>query len=60
MNLTKIGQVKMAIDGFLSNQKVQTYDVVRPVVQLGKYKHKITAIVKDDLKTTIKTKVLKM
>ena len=59
LNLKEVGKVSMAIDGFLSNKKLQTYAVVRPVIRLGRYKCKVTAVVKDDMNTRIVNKGLK-
>ena len=40
-------QANLAISGFLSNKKTQIHNVVRPLIQLGKYTCWVNAIVTD-------------
>ena len=54
-----MGKVSLAITGFLTNRESQTFDLVRPLVQLGKYKCRITAAVLNDMDIRITTKGLK-
>lgn len=46
LGLPTVSTVSMAIDGFLANKRVQKYNIVRPVVKLGRYKHKVTLLLK--------------
>ena len=46
----------MKISGFLTNSNPQNYDLVRPIVQLGRFKIKLSAVVVPEMDTTLTMK----
>ncbi len=52
LNLPITGQVQLKILGFLANNK-QTYDLVRPIIKLCRFKTEITAVVIPDMYTSL-------
>ena len=59
MNLPIKGKVNLAITGFLSNNETQTFNIVRPLIEMGKYKCRLTAVVKENMSTNVVSKGLK-
>ena len=51
-----MGQASLKISGFLTDNKPQTYDLVRPTVQLGRFKVKVTAVVVPDMESDLTIK----
>lgn len=59
LNLKVTGTVNLAVSGFLHSKGPETYQVVRPVVRLGRRHKRITAIVLDHLPDKISVPGLK-
>ncbi len=53
------GQAQLKISGFQTNNIIQTYDLVRSIIKLGKFKTKITAVVIRDMNTNLTANLLK-
>ena len=55
LGLKSVGKARISVEGFLSKNEGQEYNVVKPLVCLGRYKCKMSAVVHDEKETTIHT-----
>ncbi len=56
LNLPITRQAQLKISDFLTNNNTQAYDIVNPIIQLGKFKTKITVVVIPDMNTNLTIK----
>ena len=56
LKLPIVGQAYLRITGLLAKNNPQNYDLVRPIVQLGRFKQRMTTVVVPDLDTKLTIK----
>ena len=56
LQLPVIGQASLKISGFLTDNKPQIYDLVRPTVQLGRFKMRLIIVVVPNMENTLTIK----